>query len=223
MRIGEVAEITGLSISNIRFYEKKGLIEPDRESQSKYRDYTDADIDRLNLIILYRKMNFPIETIAELIAEKISVESALEQQLSDLKQQQIELQGSIDLCNKIIEDKAFYDIDVRKYIDYVREEEAQGIKFAEVDEFMEEFAVVTNFNKLAGGIPFINFALIHPKLYRFMLWGWFCFWVLLPIIILVLQYVEDGKISTTCVIMVSLIWGVTIVPAVTYAINRKRK
>ena len=31
MRIGEVAEQTGLSISNIRFYEKKGLIKPDRE------------------------------------------------------------------------------------------------------------------------------------------------------------------------------------------------
>ena len=31
MRIGEVAEQTGLSISNIRFYEKKGLIKSDRE------------------------------------------------------------------------------------------------------------------------------------------------------------------------------------------------
>ena len=37
MRIGEVAEKTGLSISNIRFYEKKGLIGPEREAESKYR------------------------------------------------------------------------------------------------------------------------------------------------------------------------------------------
>ena len=56
MKIGEVAEQTGLSISNIRFYEKKGLIEPKRNEQSKYRDYTEEDVKRLKQIILYRKM-----------------------------------------------------------------------------------------------------------------------------------------------------------------------
>ena len=49
MKIGEVAEQTGLSISNIRFYEKKGLIEPKRNEQSKYRDYTEEDV-KLSLI-----------------------------------------------------------------------------------------------------------------------------------------------------------------------------
>ena len=63
MRIGEAAEKTGLSISNIRFYEKKGLIGPDREPDSKYRNYTEDDLERLNLIILYRKMELSVETI----------------------------------------------------------------------------------------------------------------------------------------------------------------
>ena len=40
MRIGEIARRTGLNISNIRFYERKGLLCPDREDDSKYRDYT---------------------------------------------------------------------------------------------------------------------------------------------------------------------------------------
>ena len=44
MRIGEIAEKTGLSVSNIRFYEKKGLIGPNREEESKYRNYTDSDL-----------------------------------------------------------------------------------------------------------------------------------------------------------------------------------
>lgn len=61
MKIGEVAEQTGLSISNIRFYEKKGLIEPKRNEQSKYRDYTEEDVKRLKQIILYRKMDMPLE------------------------------------------------------------------------------------------------------------------------------------------------------------------
>lgn len=61
MKIGEVAEQTGLSISNIRFYEKKGLIEPKRNEQSKYRDYAEEDVKRLKQIILYRKMDMPLE------------------------------------------------------------------------------------------------------------------------------------------------------------------
>lgn len=31
MRISEVAARTGLNISNVRFYERKGLLTPDRE------------------------------------------------------------------------------------------------------------------------------------------------------------------------------------------------
>ena len=67
MRIGEVAQRTGLSISNIRFYEKKGLNGPDRNAQNRYREYGEEDVRRLEEIILYRKMDFTIETIADLL------------------------------------------------------------------------------------------------------------------------------------------------------------
>ena len=39
MKIGEVSEVLGISISNIRFYEKKGLVGPARDKESKYRNY----------------------------------------------------------------------------------------------------------------------------------------------------------------------------------------
>lgn len=34
MKIGQAAQLTGLTISNIRFYERKGLLEPERNDQS---------------------------------------------------------------------------------------------------------------------------------------------------------------------------------------------
>ena len=77
MRIGEIAELTGLSISNIRFYEKKGLMEPAREAENKYREYTEADLQRLKEIMLYRKMNLSIEQIAQIFDGNISVEKAV--------------------------------------------------------------------------------------------------------------------------------------------------
>ncbi len=155
MRIGEVAERTGLSISNIRFYEKKGLIEPDREQQSKYRDYTEADVKRLKEIILYRKMDFPIETIGLLIGREVVASDAIEQQLLDLREKQKAIQGSIDLCQKVIEDGAYENLEVETYLNYVKEEEAKGKKFAYMDELLIDFAEFTQFNRIAGD-PYIG-------------------------------------------------------------------
>lgn len=56
MKISEAAKLTGLNVSSIRFYERKGLLMPQREDGSKYRDYTDEDVQRIRQILLYRKM-----------------------------------------------------------------------------------------------------------------------------------------------------------------------
>ena len=77
MRISEAAKETGLSVSNIRFYEKKGLLSPEREEESKYRDYTKEDIRRLKQIILYRKMNLPVEMIYLILNGEASARNVL--------------------------------------------------------------------------------------------------------------------------------------------------
>ncbi len=67
MKIGEVSETLGISVSNIRFYEKKGLIGPDRDKESKYRNYSEEDISELKQIIVLRKMGVTIEAITEVL------------------------------------------------------------------------------------------------------------------------------------------------------------
>ena len=57
MRIGEVSNIVGLDVSSIRFYERKGLINPDRGEDNKYRDYSLEDIECLKQIVLLRKLD----------------------------------------------------------------------------------------------------------------------------------------------------------------------
>ncbi|MCR4733081.1 MAG: MerR family transcriptional regulator [Lachnospiraceae bacterium] len=55
-----------LEISPIRFYERKGLVQPERRADSKYREYGMEDIAILKSIILYRKLDFSIEEIGQL-------------------------------------------------------------------------------------------------------------------------------------------------------------
>lgn len=140
MRISDAAKSTGLSVSNIRFYERKGLLSPAREQESKYRDYTQEDLDRLKQIILYRKMNISVETIFLLQKGEISVETVLRRQYNELIEQRDMLQGSIDLCSRILKEPDPSQIDVDSYLSYVKTEEDRGTKFAELNELLEDVA-----------------------------------------------------------------------------------
>ncbi len=67
--IKEISEKMGLNPNAIRFYEKKGLLTPER-TESNYRRYSNEDIARLEMITLYRKMGFSVENIKKLLDEK---------------------------------------------------------------------------------------------------------------------------------------------------------
>lgn len=51
--IKEAEMQTGITRQNIRYYEKIGLLQPSREQENKYRNYSEEDIRRLKLILLF--------------------------------------------------------------------------------------------------------------------------------------------------------------------------
>jgi len=65
--IGDLAARTGLSVSAIRFYEKKGLITPDRNAGNQRR-YEGADIRRLSFILIAQQLGLTIEQIKDVMA-----------------------------------------------------------------------------------------------------------------------------------------------------------
>jgi len=209
MRIGEVAEKTGLSISNIRFYEKKGLIEPDREWESKYRDYTEADVKRLKEIILYRKLDMPIETIYQLITKEVSVQCVLEQQLQDLKEKQKTIQGAIDLCEKVIGDGNYDEQNVEVYLNYVKEEEENGKIFAKVDDLLMDFAEYTQFDRMAGD-PYVGRFFRNPRINQWAVTLWMLMWFLIPIIGIVDMCMDTKEISSVKLVFWS-VWLVVVI------------
>ena len=181
MRIGEVAQRTGLSISNIRFYEKKGLIGPERNEQNRYREYEEEDVQQLEKIILYRKMDFTIETIAELLDHKVDVQQAMELQIDHLEEQKQKLQGSIDLCRKIVSDQAFEDLDVAYYMNYVKEEESAGRKFAEIGVFLEDFSECTKLELLLNDMGRMKL-FANPRVRMAIRFLWCAYLELFPVV-----------------------------------------
>lgn len=224
MRIGEVAEQTGLSISNIRFYEKKGLIAPEREQQSKYRDYTKEDVKRLKQIILYRKMDFPIEAISSMVNGEASLESLLAQQIEALKEKQKMIQGSMDLCRKVAEDGCCDEWNVDFYLSYVKEEEENGTRFAELDELLTELADFTQYDRMVGtflGDPFVGQIFANPWLNRLIRGLWVIAWIALPVIVIVDYWLDSREANPGMVLLFLLIWLFSFV--VPFISGRKRR
>lgn len=47
MKINEVERLVGITKKNIRFYEEQGLLNPDRNRENGYRDYSEEDVQTL--------------------------------------------------------------------------------------------------------------------------------------------------------------------------------
>ena len=85
MTIKDVEERTGLSRSNIRFYEKEKLIEPSRNESNGYRDYSENDVENIKKIAYLRTLGISIEDIRSIISEKATLQEMLERQNEVLK------------------------------------------------------------------------------------------------------------------------------------------
>ena len=66
MKIGELAEITGVAASTIRFYESIGLVVPERTSNG-YRLYDQQSVLLLRIITTAQSAGFSLEEIRNLL------------------------------------------------------------------------------------------------------------------------------------------------------------
>ena len=80
MTIKEVEQQTGLPRSIIRFYEKEGLIAPQRNEENRYRAYSQADVDRLVRIAFLRTLDIPLEEIRSIIEGRKTLRDAAQVQ-----------------------------------------------------------------------------------------------------------------------------------------------
>ena len=68
MRIGELADRLGVTTKSIRFYESIGLLPDPARTASGYRDYAEADAERLTFIKTAQRLGLSLDEIREIIA-----------------------------------------------------------------------------------------------------------------------------------------------------------
>ena len=126
MTVNEVSKLTGVSVRTLHYYDQIGLLHPDQVSEAGYRLYGQASLERLQQILLFRQLEFPLKEIKDIIdSPDFNKEEALDQQIQMLRLQQEHLSGLINLALEIkkngVNKMDFKPFDTSKLDEYAKE------------------------------------------------------------------------------------------------------
>ena len=142
MMIKEIEKLSGMERANIRFYEREGLITPERLDNG-YRNYSEDDLQILLRIRLLRSLHISLDEIKELTEGSKDLMDTLSNQIVRLEKERQDVSYAQDVCHAMQEDRvSFADLDAIKYIDEInrRIKETDSTYFSvEGDEFPQVF------------------------------------------------------------------------------------
>ena len=113
MNIGKAAKLSNLTTKAVRYYANIGLVKPQQNLTTGYRDYTDGEVAKLKFIGKARKFDFSIDECRELLSlyedknrtskevKKITLEkiSQIDNKLKDLNGLKKELSFLANNCH----------------------------------------------------------------------------------------------------------------------------
>lgn len=86
--VNEVSKITGVSVRTLHHYDAIGLLKPTKVTEAGYRMYDDTAISRLQSILLFRELQFPLKEIKSILdSPNFDPTEALTQQIELLELQ----------------------------------------------------------------------------------------------------------------------------------------
>lgn len=131
MKIGEFAERTGVSVRTLHYYDKIGLLQSGKRTDAGYRVYDDAALERLQQILFFRELDFPLSDIQKIISDpNYDRAEALRRQKQLLLQKRKRLDELICLAERTLKgenDMSFKQFD-RSEIEETRKKYAAEVK-----------------------------------------------------------------------------------------------
>lgn len=161
--VNEVSKLTGVSIRTLHYYDTIGLLKPTDVTESGYRLYDDIALERLQSILLFRELGFPLKEIKVILdSPDFDRSKALEQQITLLEMKKEHIENLIGLARgiKMIGAKPIMDFtafDTKKMDEYAREAKASWGDTAAYKEFEEKSKNRSGEEELAINEKFMEF------------------------------------------------------------------
>ena len=94
--VKEVSKLTGISVRTLHHYDEIGLLNPTSITEAGYRLYDDTALERLQHILLFRELQFPLKDIKKILdSPDFDRNRALEQQIELLTMKKEHLENMI--------------------------------------------------------------------------------------------------------------------------------
>ena len=108
-----------------------GLLNPKRDAGNGYRKYDEEDIGRLKAILLFRKLDMPLEEIRKLLDHEIDLQQALDTQKAYLQKEQQKLEAALAFCDTI-QEQDLAELDINRCLQEIEKQEKSGNTFADI-------------------------------------------------------------------------------------------
>lgn len=113
--VKEVSRITGVSVRTLHHYDAIGLLKPTAVTEAGYRLYDDAALERMQSILLFRELQFPLKDIKRILdAPDFDPMAALAQQVHLLEMQREHLEQLISHAREI-QQTGVFSMDFSKF------------------------------------------------------------------------------------------------------------
>lgn len=130
MTIKEMEERTGMSRTNIRFYEAEGLICPGRR-ENGYREYSEEDARTLMKVKLLRAMEVPLETVKAMTAGTVGLIDGLDALDAELDRQQLRQERARQASRQMRQENTAFDtLEPERYLPMLESGEARWMEDA---------------------------------------------------------------------------------------------
>ena len=143
--VKEVSNMSGVSVRTLHHYDAIGLLKPTRVTEAGYRLYDDTALRRLQTILLFRHLQFPLKEIKEILdSPGFEPKEALAQQIHLLELQRQHLDALITHARQIqktgVITMDFSAFDTTEMDKYAREAKARWGKTEAYKEFEQKTA-----------------------------------------------------------------------------------
>ncbi|AOH56293.1 MerR family transcriptional regulator [Peribacillus muralis] len=96
MKVKELADLVGISVRTLHYYDEIGLLSPEETTESGYRLYSDENLEMLQQILFFRELGMPLKEIKQMTSS-----SSFDKQAA-LRQHQKMLIGKRSQLDKLI-------------------------------------------------------------------------------------------------------------------------
>ena len=104
LTVGQVAGQFGVTVRTLHHYDQIGLLVPSERTPAGYRLYTTGDVARLQNVVVYRRLGFPLEEIALLLDEPaVDVSEHLRRQRAAVLSRLVEMQDLVTAIDRALE------------------------------------------------------------------------------------------------------------------------